>query len=125
MQLLASSGTSPDLAICTRLHALLQQVVGLQAPNDMQHSQSIGHEALKQYADYHLDHLGPYFPSVSGKPAVIPEAKNFREFVQELKRILDRQQLPERAFDWIFSPHQILNKPHPNCGGMLQLDNVV
>lgn len=88
-----------------------------EAPNDMQHSQSIGHEALKQYADYHLDHLGPYFPSVSGKPAVIPEAKNFREFVQELKRILDRQQLPERAFDWIFSPHQILNKPHPNCGG--------
>lgn len=83
----------------------------------MAHSQSIGHEALRQYADYHLDHLGPYFPSVAGKPAIIPESKSFKEFVFELKRVLDRQPLPERAFDWIFSPHQILNKPRPNCGG--------
>lgn len=96
---------------------MLTNLLGVQAPNDMAHSQSIGHEALRQYADYHLDHLGSYFPSVAGKPAVIPEAKSFKEFVNELKRVLDRQQLPERAFDWIFSPHQILNKPRPNCGG--------
>ncbi len=99
------------------LPACFTNLLGVQAPNDMAHSQSIGHEALRQYADYHLDHLGPYFPSVAGKPAVIPEAKSFKEFVNELKRVLDRQQLPERAFDWIFSPHQILNKPRPNCGG--------
>lgn len=101
-------------SVCRRAYLL-----GVQAPNDMTHSQSIGHEALRQYADYHLDHLGPYFPSVAGKPAVIPEAKSFKEFVNELKRVLDRQQLPERAFDWIFSPHQILSKPRPNCGGVL------
>lgn len=96
---------------------MLTNLLGVQAFNDMAHSQSIGHEALRQYADYHLDHLGPYFPSVAGKPAVIPESKSFKEFVSEMKRVLDRQQLPERAFDWIFSPHQILNKPRPNCGG--------
>lgn len=88
-----------------------------EAPYDMAHSQAIGHAALKQYSDYKLDHLSPYFPSISGKPAIIPESKSFKEFVLEMKRVLDRQQLPERAFDWIFSPHQILNKPHPNCGG--------
>lgn len=100
------------------VRSLLTISLGVQAPNDMAHSQSIGHEALRQYADYHLDHLGPYFPSVAGKPAVIPESKNFKEFVNEMKRVLDRQQLPERAFDWIFSPHQILSKPRPNCGGV-------
>ena len=101
-------------SVCTWLPTSFHDV---QAPNNMAHSQSIGHEALRQYADYHLDHLGPYFPSVAGKPAVIPESKSFNEFVFELKRVLDRQPLPERAFDWIFSPHQILNKPRPNCGG--------
>ena len=91
----------------------------MQVPNGLAHSQAIGHAALRQYADYHLDHLGPYFPAVSGKgkPAVIPQSSTFKDFVSDLKKILDKQPLPERAFDWIFSPHQILNKPHPNCGG--------
>ena len=99
-------------------HVLRSRPFAVQAPYDMAHSQAIGHAALKQYSDYKLDHLSPYFPSISGKPAIIPESKSFKEFVLEMKRVLDRQQLPERAFDWIFSPHQILNKPHPNCGGM-------
>ena len=89
----------------------------VQFPNDMAHSQAIGHAAVKQYADYHLDHLGSYFPTVTGKPAVIPHSSSFKDFVLELKRVLDKQALPQRAFDWIFSPHQILKKPHPNCGG--------
>lgn len=84
----------------------------------MQHSSAIAQEALRQFAEYKLDHLNPYFPIVKGNPAVVPESKTFREFVLELKRILDVQQLPERAYDWIFSPHQILNKPRPNCGGI-------
>ena len=84
----------------------------------MAHSQAIGHEALKQYVEHKLDHLSPYFPSTSGKPAIIPESTNFKDFLLEIKKVLDNQQLPERAFDWIFSPHQILNKPHPNCGGV-------
>lgn len=93
----------------------------MQTPTGLAHSQAIGHAALRQYADYHLDHLGPYFPAVSskGRPAIIPrrQASTFEDFVVDLKAILDQQPLPERAFDWIFSPHQILNKPHPNCGG--------
>lgn len=96
-------------------------LAGLQVPIGLAHSQAIGHAALRQYADYHLDHLGPYFPTVSGKgkPAIIPrsQSSSFKDFVLDLKTILDKQPLPERAFDWIFSPHQILNKPHPNCGG--------
>ena len=93
----------------------------MQIPKGLAHSQAIGHAALRQYADYHLDHLGPYFPAVSGhgKPAIIPrvQSSTFKDFVLDLKAVLDKQPLPERAFDWIFSPHQILNKPHPNCGG--------
>lgn len=91
--------------------------IGVQAPDGLAHSQAIGHAALRQYADYHLDHLGPYFPAVSGNPAIIPRTSSFKAFVSDLKTILDKQSLPERAFDWIFSSHQILNKPHPNCGG--------
>lgn len=72
---------------------------------------------MRQYAELKLDHLNPYFPIVKGKPAIIPVSKNYRDFILELKRVLDRQQLPERAYDWIFSPHQILSKPRPNCAG--------
>lgn len=100
-----------------RRYTSQQALVGVQALDGLAHSQAIGHAALRQYADYHLDHLGPYFPAVSGKPAIIPHASSFKDFVSGLKKILDKQPLSERAFDWIFSPHQILNKPHPNCGG--------
>ena len=92
-------------------------VLAAQAQYDMAHSQAMGHEALRQFADHHLDHLRPYFPSVAGKPAVIPESTTYEDFVVELKRALDKQQLAKRAFDWIFDGHLILSKPHPNCGG--------
>ena len=81
-------------------------------------SHSIGHVALQQYAQFHLNHLNPYFPAVPGDPAVIPgSATNLQEFIEELKPILDAQQLPARAFEWIFHGQQLLTKPHPNCGG--------
>ncbi len=116
----AKTRRKQDACCVARSHSELYTLNtgSLQASSDMAHSQAIGHEALRQYADYNLNHLGTYFPSVAGKPAVIPEATNFKDFVLELKRVLERQALPERAFDWIFSPHQILNKPRPNCGGM-------
>ena len=83
-------------------------------------SHSIGHDALQQYSKFHLDHLNPYFPAVPGDPAVIPgNATNLQEFIEELKPILDLQQLPARAFEWIFHGEQLLTKPHPNCGGDL------
>ena len=53
-----------------------------------------------------------------GNPAILPgKASNLHELIQELKPILDVQQLPKRAFHWIFDGEQLLTKPHPNCGG--------
>ena len=117
MQLILHSPCLVRLTVFGINHTPQHALVGVQAPDGLAHSQAIGHAALRQYADYRLDHLGPYFPAVSGNPAIIPRASSFKAFVSDLKTILDKQSLPERAFDWIFSPHQILNKPHPNCGG--------
>ncbi|KAL3148609.1 hypothetical protein ABBQ38_014037 [Trebouxia sp. C0009 RCD-2024] len=87
-------------------------------PSNFSRSHSIGHEALQQYSKFHLTHLTPYFPAVPGFPAVLPgTASNLDEFIHELKPILDKQQLPSRAFNWIFDGKQLLTKPHPNCGG--------
>lgn len=112
-----SAGAATVVGVIWLLIGLFGRTSTSQALDGLAHSQAIGHAALRQYADYHLDHLGPYFPAVSGKPAIIPHASSFKDFVSGLKKILDKQPLSERAFDWIFSPHQILNKPHPNCGG--------
>ena len=82
-------------------------------------SHAIGHAALGQFSRFRLDHLSPYFPTVPGDPAVLPaNATNLQEFITELKPVLDVQQLPNRAFEWIFHPEQLLTKPHPNCGGI-------
>lgn len=87
-------------------------------PSGSARSHAIGHEALQQYSKFNLTHLSPYFPAVPGVPAIIPgKATNLQEFVAELKPILDLQQLPARAFEWIFHHEQLLTKPHPNCGG--------
>lgn len=81
-------------------------------------SHAIGHAAMGQFSRLHLDHLSPYFPAVPGDPAVLPvNATTLQEFITELKPVLDVQQLPTRAFEWIFHPEQLLTKPHPNCGG--------
>ena len=73
---------------------------------------------MGQFSRLHLDHLSPYFPAVPGDPAVLPaNATTLHEFITELKPVLDVQQLPNRAFEWIFHPEQLLTKPHPNCGG--------
>ena len=81
-------------------------------------SHAIGHAAMGQFSRLHLDHLSPYFPAVPGDPAVLPvNATTLQEFITELKPVLDVQQLPSRAFEWIFHPEQLLTKPHPNCGG--------
>ncbi len=81
-------------------------------------SHAIGHAAVGQFSRFHLDHLSPYFPTVPGDPAVLPaNATTLQEFITELKPVLDMQQLPNRAFEWIFHSEQLLTKPHPNCGG--------
>ena len=92
---------------------------GLQEiPSSFARSHGIGHDALQQYSKFHLTHLTPYFPAVPGNPAILPgKASNLHELIQELKPILDVQQLPKRAFNWIFDGEQLLTKPHPNCGG--------
>lgn len=85
-------------------------------------SYAIGHAAVGKFARLHLDHLSPYFPAVPGDPAVLPgNATTLQEFITELKPVLDVQQLPNRAFEWIFNPEQLLTKPHPNCEGTTKL----
>lgn len=88
-------------------------------PSPFTRSHAIGHGALQQYFSFHLDHLSPYFPAVSGDAAIVPSnaTTSLQAFIEELKPILDTQQLPDRAFDWIFHDEHLLTKPHPNCGG--------
>lgn len=88
-------------------------------PSPFTRSHAIGHGALQQYFSFHLDHLSPYFPAVSGGAAIVPSnaTTSLQAFVEELKPILDTQQLPNRAFDWIFHDEHLLTKPHPNCRG--------
>ena len=64
--------------------------------------------------------LERFFPAVPAEGAVLPHrARSLEDFAEELKVVLDNQQLPTRAVDWIFRNYHVQAQPHPNCQGSI------